>query len=84
MDGIFFDRELRNFVIFKGYRKPSNYNVTLLMDKKVIEQKSYIKYLGILIDEHLRYGGRKFSKKIGKNDFLPIYVIFYALSSCFA
>ena len=44
-----------NFVIFRGYRKPSNHNVTLLMNKKAIEQKSYIKYLGILIDEHLNW-----------------------------
>ena len=44
-----------NFVIFRGFRKPSNHNVTLLMNKKAIEQKSYIKYLGILIDEHLNW-----------------------------
>ena len=44
-----------NFVIFKGIKKPQNYNVTLLINKKAIEQKQYVKYLGILIDEHLNW-----------------------------
>ena len=44
-----------NFVIFRGYRKPCDHNVTLLINKKAIEQKSYVKYLGVLIDEHLNW-----------------------------
>ena len=44
-----------NFVIFRGYRKTYDHNVTLLINKKAIEQKSYVKYLGILIDEHLNW-----------------------------
>ncbi len=44
-----------NFIIFRGYRKPYAHNVTLLMNKKAIEQKSHVKYLGILIDEHLNW-----------------------------
>ena len=44
-----------NFVIFRGYRKPCDHNVTLLINKKAIEQKNYVKYLGILIDEHLNW-----------------------------
>ena len=41
-----------NFIIFRGFRKPLNHNVTLLMNKKAIEQKTYVKYLGVMIDEH--------------------------------
>ena len=41
---------LANFIIFRGKRKPNDHNVTLLMNKKAIEQKSYVKYLGVLID----------------------------------
>ena len=44
-----------NFIIFRGKRKPNNHNVTLLMNKRAIEQKSYVKYLGVLIDEHLNW-----------------------------
>ena len=44
-----------NFVIFRGFRKPCDHNVTLLINKKAIEQKSYVKYLGVLIDENLNW-----------------------------
>ena len=44
-----------NFVIFRGFRKSCDHNVTLLINKKAIEQKSYVKYLGVLIDEHLNW-----------------------------
>ena len=44
-----------NFVIFRGKKKPNTHNVTLLMNKRAIEQKCYVKYLGVLIDEHLNW-----------------------------
>ena len=44
-----------NFIIFRGYRKTYDRNVTLLLHRKAIEQKSYVKYLGVLIDEHLNW-----------------------------
>ena len=44
-----------NFIVFRGKRKPYNHNVTLLMNKKALEQKPYVKYLGLLIDEHLNW-----------------------------
>ena len=44
-----------NFIVFRGKKKPCNHNVTLLMNKKAIEQKPYVKYLGLLIDEHLNW-----------------------------
>ena len=44
-----------NFIIFRGYRKPCDYNVTLLLNRKAIEQRTYVKYLGVLIDEHLNW-----------------------------
>ena len=38
-----------NFVIFRE-NKPLNHNVTLIMNRKALEQKDHIKYLGILIN----------------------------------
>ena len=43
-----------NFVIFRA-NKPINHNVTLVMNKKALEQKDHVKYLGVLVDEHLRW-----------------------------
>ena len=56
-----------NFVIFRA-NKPVNYNVTLLMNKKAIEQKDHVKYLGVLVDEHLNWGFHipHIAKKIGR------------------
>ena len=60
-----------NFIIFRGYKKPLNHNVTLLMNKKAIEQKTHVKYLGVMIDEHLNWKEhisnvtKKISRSIG-------------------
>ena len=43
-----------NFVIFRA-NKPIDHNVTLVMNKKALEQKNHVKYLGVLVDEHLRW-----------------------------
>ena len=43
-----------NFTIFSPPNKPLK-NITLLIRKKAIEQKEYVKYLGILIDSKLSF-----------------------------
>ena len=56
-----------NFVIFRA-NKPIYYNVTLIMNKKALEQKDHVKYLGVLVDEHLRwdYHINNVARKIGR------------------
>ena len=44
-----------NFVIFRPYQKAPNHNVTLLMNKKALQQKDHVKYLGVLLDQHLSW-----------------------------
>ena len=41
-----------NFVIFRANKKVYH-NVTLILNRKAIEQKDHVKYLGVLLDEHL-------------------------------
>ena len=43
-----------NFVIFSAKNKPLK-NVTLLLNKKAIQQTEYVKYLGILIDSQVTF-----------------------------
>ena len=56
-----------NFVIFRA-NKPLDHNVTLIMNKKALEQKDHVKYLGVLVDEHLNwnYHTSHVAKKIGR------------------
>ena len=56
-----------NFVIFRANKKLTH-NVTLVMNKKAIAQKDNVKYLGVLIDQHLRwnYHVSNISKKISR------------------
>ena len=58
-----------NFITFQGYRKVYDHNVTLLLNKKAIEQKTYVKYLGVLIDEHLNWKEQisQITKKISRS-----------------
>ena len=44
-----------NFVIFRSCQKIPNHNVTLLMNKKALQQKDHVKYLGVLLDQHLSW-----------------------------
>ena len=44
-----------NFVISRSQQKKIDYNVTLIMNRKAIEQKKFVKYLGLLVDEHLTW-----------------------------
>ena len=43
-----------NFVIFRA-KKKIYHNVTLIMNRKAIEQKDHVKYLGVLMDQHLNW-----------------------------
>ena len=44
-----------NFVIFRSPKKIPDHNVTLLMNKCALEQKDHVKYLGVLVDQHLSW-----------------------------
>ena len=44
-----------NFVIFRSSQKVPNHSVTLLMNKKALLQKDHVKYLGVLLDQHLSW-----------------------------
>ena len=56
-----------NFVIFAAKNKPLT-TVTLLLNKKAIEQKDHVKYLGILLDSQLTFKAHitSVSKKIAR------------------
>ena len=56
-----------NFVIFRANKK-LDHNVTLLLNKKAIEQKDHVKYLGVLVDEKLSWNFHipHVAKKIGR------------------
>ena len=56
-----------NFVIFRANR-PMYHNVTLVMNRKALVQKDHVKYLGVLLDEHLtwRHQLNSVSKKISR------------------
>ena len=56
-----------NFVIFRANRA-LNHNVTLIMNRKALIQKDHVKYLGVLLDEHLnwRHQITSVSKKISR------------------
>ena len=44
-----------NFVIFRSHKKIPDHNVTLLMNKKALQQTDHVKYLGVLVDQHLTW-----------------------------
>ena len=56
-----------NFVIFRANRALTH-NVTLIMNRKALIQKDHVKYLGVLLDEHLtwRHQITNVSKKISR------------------
>ena len=44
-----------NFVIFHPPQKKLTKSISILVDNKSIEQKDYVKYLGVFIDSHLKF-----------------------------
>ena len=43
-----------NFIIFHPYNKPLKQHITIKINKKAINEKESIKYLGVLVDSSLR------------------------------
>ena len=46
-----------NFVIFRSCGRIADHNVTLILNRKALQQSEYVKYLGVLLDEHLNTYG---------------------------
>ena len=68
-----------NFVIFRSPKRPLNHNVTLIMNRKAIEQKDHVKYLGVLMDQHLSWKNQisNVSKKISRGTGILAKLRFY-------
>ena len=43
------------FVVFRSPRKPIDFDIKIKLNGQRIYQSSYIKYLGVLLDEHLSW-----------------------------
>ena len=60
-----------NFIIFHPYNKPVKQHVTIKINKKAINEKETIKYLGVLVDSSLSWKhqisnlNKKISRSIG-------------------
>ena len=84
-----------NFVMFYPYQKNLNYQISVsIFDKKVgkyfsLERKEYLKYLGVLFDEHLTwkhhidYVASKISKTVGIIARLRHFVPFQVVTSIY-
>ena len=68
-----------NDIIFHPYNKPVKHHITIKINKKAINEKEYIKYLGVLIDSSLswKYQISNTSKKISR-----ALGIMYKLRAC--
>ena len=74
-----------NYIIFHPYNKPMKKHITIKMNKKAIEEKEFIKYLGVFIDSTLSWKhqissiSKKISRSIGimykLRPFLPLKVM---------
>ena len=74
-----------NYIIFHPYNKPIKQRITIKINKKAINEKDSIKYLGVLIDSTLswKYHISNISKKISRSigilyklrPFLPLEVL---------
>ena len=81
-----------NVIVFHPYNKPIKKSITIKINNKAIEEKEYIKYLGVLIDStlswkhHVSNISKKISRSIGimykLRPFLPLNVlknVYYSL-----
>ena len=81
-----------NYIIFHPYNKPIKHHITVKINKKAINEKEFIKYLGVLIDStlswknHILNISKKISRAIGimykLRPFLPLKVmknVYYSL-----
>ena len=83
---------ITNFIGIHPFNKPSKHNVTIKINKKAINEKESIKYLGVFIDSSLSWKHhiinltKKISRPIGMMHklryFLPVNImknIYYSL-----
>ena len=81
-----------NFIHFKGYKRKTNFHDNrLFIDNVAIEQKSYTKFLGVVINEHLnwsdhvKYISTPISRNIGLlcklHHYLPAKILFMLYNS---
>ena len=58
-----------NYIIFHHYNKPTKKRITIKINNKAINEKKFIKYLGVLIDSTLswKYQITNISKKISRS-----------------
>ena len=81
-----------NYIIFHPYNKPMKDHITIKINNKVIDQKEFTKYLGVLMDStlswkfHISNISEKISRSIGimykLRPFLPLKVkrdVYYSL-----
>ena len=56
-------------VVFHPYNKPLKQYITIKINKKAINEKEYIKYLGVLVDSSLswKYQISSLTKKISRS-----------------
>jgi hypothetical protein len=61
--------EKSNFVIFHPPQKKISYPINLKINNKILEEKTSIKYLGVIIDSHLNWKDHvhELSKKISRS-----------------
>ena len=78
-----------NFVIFHTHQRQLNHNVTLKLDNKALNEKDHIKYLGVIVDCHLKWKNHiqgitnKISRSIGIMYRLRNYVNLKVLKSLY-
>ena len=69
-----------NFVIFHPSQKKVQYPINLIINNKILEEKKYVKYLGIIMDcninwkQHIHELSKKVSRSIGILSKLRHYV----------
>ena len=81
-----------NYIIFHPFNKPLKQQITIKINKKAIQEKKSLKYLGVLIDAnlnwkyHISYITKKISRSIGimykLRPFLPLNImknVYYSL-----
>ena len=78
-----------NFLIFHTTQRKIDFNVTLKLDKKALNQEDQIKYLGVFVDSHLNWRhhilnvSKKISRSIGIMYRLRKYVNITVLKSIY-
>ena len=78
-----------NFLIFHSRQKKLTHNVNLKLDKKALQQKDHIKYLGVIIDSYLNWKqnitnvSKEISRSIGVMYRIRKYLNLHGLKSIY-